>query len=139
MNNDRRPVPARRRLHHPFCAPALLRIGNFRAFLGEGFDEAFTYAALRKAETIGRPIGSRAWLADMESRTRQSLIPGKRGPTPVSRGFRTCQRNCAIVRRWQYSGPFRQRSNSPFGSTPPSVGDAAPTASGLRLAVDIRS
>jgi len=58
-------------------APALERIGNFRAFLGEDFDEAFTNAALRKAETIGRPIGSHAWLADMEARNRQALIPGK--------------------------------------------------------------
>lgn len=46
-------------------APALDRIGDFRAFLREAFDEAFTYAALRHAETIGRPVGSRVsntWL-----------------------------------------------------------------------------
>jgi putative transposase len=63
-------------------APALERVGNFQVFLGEHFDEAFTYAALRKAESLGRPVGSREWLADMEVQTGQSLIPGKRGPKP---------------------------------------------------------
>jgi putative transposase len=48
--------------------PALERVGDFSAFLDEAFDEAFTYAALRKAESIGRPIGSPAWLDDMEAR-----------------------------------------------------------------------
>jgi len=63
-------------------APLLERIGDFRAFLGEEFDEAFTYAALRKAESLGRPLGSRDWLADMETQTGLSLIPAKRGPKP---------------------------------------------------------
>ena len=63
-------------------APALERVGDFRAFLGEEFDEAFTYAALRKAETIGRPVGSKEWLEDMASKTGLSLLPGKRGPKP---------------------------------------------------------
>ena len=40
-------------------APALERVGDFRAFLGEEFDEAMSYAALRKAENMGRPIGSK--------------------------------------------------------------------------------
>ncbi len=65
-------------------APALERIGDFRAFLGEDFDEAFTYAALRKAETIGRPVGSRQWLEDMAARTGLPLVPQKRGPKPRS-------------------------------------------------------
>jgi putative transposase len=63
-------------------APALDRVGDFRAFLGEDFDEAFTYAALRKAETIGRPVGSAQWLDDMATRSGQALLPGKRGPRP---------------------------------------------------------
>jgi len=63
-------------------APALERVGDFSAFLGEAFDEAMTYAALRKAESVGRPVGSKAWLADMESRTGLTLAPGKRGPKP---------------------------------------------------------
>jgi putative transposase len=63
-------------------APALERVGDFAAFLGEPFDEALTYAALRKAESVGRPVGSKEWLADMEARTGLTLAPGKRGPKP---------------------------------------------------------
>lgn len=61
-------------------APALERVGDFTAFLDEAFDEAFAYAALRKAESIGRPIGSSQWLDDMEARTGLALKPRKRGP-----------------------------------------------------------
>lgn len=63
-------------------APALERVGDFAAFLGEPFDEALSYAALRKAESTGRPIGSPEWLADMEARTGLTLRPQKRGPKP---------------------------------------------------------
>jgi putative transposase len=63
-------------------APALERIGDFGAFLGETFDEAFTYAALRKSEGIGRPVGSPEWLADMEAQTGRKLAPRKPGPKP---------------------------------------------------------
>lgn len=66
-------------------APALERTGDFAAFLGEDFDEALTYAALRKAESVGRPVGSPEWLEDMEARTGRKLAPGKRGPAPKSR------------------------------------------------------
>ena len=63
-------------------APALERVGDFATFLGEEFDEALSYAALRQAESVGRPIGSREWLAEMEERTGRALAPGKRGPKP---------------------------------------------------------
>ena len=63
-------------------APALERVGDFAAFLGEPFDEALSYAALRKAESVGRPVGSPEWLTDMEERTGLTLRPGKRGPKP---------------------------------------------------------
>jgi putative transposase len=63
-------------------APALERVGDFTAFLGEPFDEALSYAALRKAERVGRPVGSSEWLADMEARTGLTLRPQKRGPKP---------------------------------------------------------
>jgi len=61
---------------------ALERVGNFAAFLGGAFDEAMTYAALRKAESVGRPVGSKEWLADMEAQTGLVLAPAKRGPKP---------------------------------------------------------
>jgi putative transposase len=63
-------------------SPALDRVGDFGAFLGEDFDEAMSYAALRKAESVGRPVGSKAWLADMEAKTGLRLAPEKRGPKP---------------------------------------------------------
>jgi putative transposase len=62
--------------------PALERVGDFRSFLGEEFDEAFTYAGLRKAETLGRPVGSEQWLADMEAQSGLQIMPRKRGPKP---------------------------------------------------------
>ena len=67
-------------------APGLERVGDFAAFLGEEFDEALSYAALRRAESVGRPVGSTAWLADMEARTGMTLAPRKRGPVPRGKG-----------------------------------------------------
>jgi putative transposase len=68
--------------HVVTVAPALERVGDFRAFLGEDFDEALTYSGLRKAETIGRPVGSTEWLQAMAARTGLPLLPGRRGPKP---------------------------------------------------------
>ena len=61
-------------------APALERVGDFRAFLGEEFDEALSYVALRRAESVGRPVGSREWLKDMGERMGRTLAAAKRGP-----------------------------------------------------------
>jgi hypothetical protein len=61
-------------------APALERVGDFAAFLAEDIDEAAAYLPLRRAESIGRPIGGPAWLATLEERTGRRLAPGKRGP-----------------------------------------------------------
>lgn len=63
-------------------APALDRVGDFTTFLGAAFDDAMSYAALRKAESVGRPVGSKEWLADMEERSGLTLAPRKRGPVP---------------------------------------------------------
>lgn len=65
--------------------PALERIGDFAAFLAEPFDEAASYAGLRKAEAVGRPVGAREWIEEMEARTGLKLAPGKRGPAPKPR------------------------------------------------------
>jgi putative transposase len=62
-------------------APALDRYGGFAAFLGEGEDED-ALRALRRSETSGRPVGSQAWLAQLEARTGRTLAPKKRGPKP---------------------------------------------------------
>ncbi len=44
-----------------------------------------TYAAIRKVESVGRPVGSKDWLAQMEARTGLALAPRKRGPVPKER------------------------------------------------------
>ena len=61
-------------------APVLERVGDFAAFLAEAVDEASAFAPLRRAESIGRPIGSPDWIAALERRTGRRLAPGKRGP-----------------------------------------------------------
>ena len=63
-------------------APVLERVGDFARFLDEPVDDDTAYAALRRAETIGRPIGDPAWLAALEARTGRTLAPGRRGPKP---------------------------------------------------------
>lgn len=67
--------------------PALERVGDFAAFLDAPFDGELTYAALRKAESVGRPVGSAEWLADMEQRLGRPLAPQKRGPKELRRQF----------------------------------------------------
>ena len=68
---------------------AMERAGNFAAFLGRDFDEALTYAALRKAESLGLPVGSSEWLEDMARQTGQKLLPAKRGPKAKANSGRT--------------------------------------------------
>jgi putative transposase len=62
-------------------APLLDRIGDFAAFLGTAEDQQAT-RALRMAETTGRPVGSAAWIAQLEQATGRLLAPRKRGPKP---------------------------------------------------------
>jgi putative transposase len=63
-------------------APALERVGPFGAFLGTGFDETETYAALRRSETSGRPAGGADWVGDLERLLHRPIAPRKRGPQP---------------------------------------------------------
>lgn len=63
-------------------APALERYGDFAAFLGQPADDGPAWAALRKSETSGRPIGDAEWLATLEARSGRTLAPKKRGPKP---------------------------------------------------------
>ena len=67
--------------------PSLERVGNFASFLDEQFDEDRAYAALRKAERTGRPIGSTRWLEDMQGRIGQRLIVEKPGPKSKVQGL----------------------------------------------------
>ena len=61
-------------------APGLARVHDFSAFLGEEFDEALGYAALRRAESVGRQVGSADWIEEMSARTGRALAAKRRGP-----------------------------------------------------------
>ena len=69
-------------------APALERVPDFAAFLAEDVDEATAYLPLRRAESIGRPIGDAAWIEALETRTGRALAPGKRGPKAKNLGVK---------------------------------------------------
>jgi putative transposase len=61
-------------------APGIKRIGDFRVFLDADFDEAADFMALRKAESVGRPIGDSDWISALEAKTGRVLKAQKRGP-----------------------------------------------------------
>jgi putative transposase len=60
------------------AGPVAERWPDLAALLESAEDEERT-ARLRRAESIGRPVGSAAWLAMQEQRSGRSLAPGKRG------------------------------------------------------------
>jgi hypothetical protein len=57
---------------------------DFAALIGRGPDDT-AFERLRRAESIGRPLGDRAFLRRLERATRRPLAPGKRGPKPSLR------------------------------------------------------
>jgi len=59
--------------------PVLERYPDFAALLKGGEDEVVR-EVLRKAETIGRPIGETAWLEKIEHALGRKVRPEKRGP-----------------------------------------------------------
>jgi len=59
--------------------PVLERVPDFAALLRTGEDEALS-DALRKAESIGRPLGDSAFLDRVEALLGRDPKPGKRGP-----------------------------------------------------------
>jgi putative transposase len=67
-------------------AQVLERYGPFKPFLAQEGDDGDAWRRLRMSETSGRPLGSDAWIAALESRTARSLRPQKRGPKPRAEG-----------------------------------------------------
>jgi putative transposase len=61
--------------------PILNRIPRFAEFIGGNADPA-ALDRLRRAETIGRPLGDDAFITHLEDLTRRILRPAKRGPKP---------------------------------------------------------
>ena len=64
-------------------APVLERYPDFAAWIAAGEDEALSLR-LKRAETVGRPIGSEAFIAALERQTGRDLLPAKRGRRPRS-------------------------------------------------------
>jgi putative transposase len=65
-------------------APSRKRFGPAKAFLSRPADAA-ALKRLLMAESIGRPVGSAAFLARLEKRFKRPLAPAKRGPKPRKR------------------------------------------------------
>jgi putative transposase len=65
-------------------APLLERYPDFAALVEAGPDEA-AFERLRRAETIGRPLGDTAFVSALEAMTQRALAPGKRGRKPAAR------------------------------------------------------
>lgn len=64
-------------------APLLERYGDFEEILDrQAEEEASTWAALRKSETTGRPVGRSEWLLELEGRSGRKLMPAKPGRKP---------------------------------------------------------
>jgi putative transposase len=63
-------------------APALSRIGDFNAFVAEAPQDEARWSAVLKAELIGRPVGAKAWVEQLERQLGRALSPQKRGPKP---------------------------------------------------------
>ena len=66
-------------------APVMERFPDLAARIEAGEDEAMG-ARLRRAEQIGRPVGSAAFIADLERQTRRRLAPARPGPKPAVNG-----------------------------------------------------
>jgi putative transposase len=62
-------------------APLLERIEDFASFLDHPLEDD-AYMALRRSETIGRPLGSAEWIESLERDHARSLAPRKRGRKP---------------------------------------------------------
>ena len=65
------------------CAAVRARYPDFAGHLAAGENEALS-AALRRAESVGRPLGDAAVLQRLEEIAGRSLMRGKRGPKPKS-------------------------------------------------------
>ncbi|MES9856025.1 MAG: transposase [Sedimenticola sp.] len=61
-------------------APVLERYGDFALFLSQDTDNGQAYRDLRRAEMIGRPLGSDKWIQNLEKLTGKQLKLRKRGP-----------------------------------------------------------
>lgn len=61
-------------------APLRSRIEDMAGFFASDFADDRSFQALRKAESSGRPLGDKAFIADLEARLTRRLVPPSRGP-----------------------------------------------------------
>jgi putative transposase len=66
-------------------SPVLDRFPRFADLLEEGPDPEL-FERLRRAESIGRPLGDDRFIRKLERLTRRVLKPAKRGPKPARPG-----------------------------------------------------
>jgi len=66
-------------------APALSRVGDFAAYLKDAPETDSRWADILKAEFIGRPVGAKAWIENLEAASGRKLSPQKRGPKPKAK------------------------------------------------------
>jgi putative transposase len=64
--------------------PVLARYPRFADLIESGPDDE-AFARLRRAESIGRPLGDDSFMARLEALTQRNLKPAKRGPKPEGR------------------------------------------------------
>jgi len=62
-------------------APVLSRYPRFAEFIEQG-EDAPAFERLRQQESIGRPLGDEAFVAELEARSHRTLKPAKPGPKP---------------------------------------------------------
>ena len=61
-------------------APALERIGDFADFLKSVPETDALWSGVLKAELIGRPVGAKEWVEQLEAAHGKALLSRKRGP-----------------------------------------------------------
>jgi putative transposase len=71
---------------HVAVEPALERIADFAAFVDTEADDQASWEDVLRAERIGRPAGSKAWVEALERRLGRPLSPQRRGPKPRTDG-----------------------------------------------------
>ncbi len=62
-------------------APVLARFPRFAELIEQGEEQAM-FDRLRQAESIGRPLGDEAFVANLEALTHRTLRPARPGPKP---------------------------------------------------------
>jgi putative transposase len=66
-------------------APVLSRYPGFADLIAAGEEDEFT-RRLRRAESVGRPVGDEAFLKRLEAESDRPLAPGRRGRKPRAEG-----------------------------------------------------